>query len=59
MVWVVQPVAGLLGGLLATAIGLRGAIWVSAIAALTAPIPLLLSGLAKLHGVGSQVPEAA
>ncbi len=59
LVWVAQPAAGVLAGWLATAIGLRGAIWVSAIAALAAPLPLLLSGLTGLRAVGEKVPGAA
>lgn len=53
LVWVAQPIAGLLGGWLATVLGLRVALWAGAVAALTAPVPLLLSGLASYVVPGS------
>jgi predicted MFS family arabinose efflux permease len=59
LVWIAQPVAGLLGGWLGSRIGLHHALWVGAIGALTAPIPLLASGLLSERGRGSGLRDRA
>jgi MFS family permease len=47
LVWVAQPIAALLGGVLASRIGLHTTLWIGAIGALSAPVILLSSGLAS------------
>jgi len=44
LVWVAQPLAALLGGWLASRIGLHRALWVGAIGMLSMPVPLLIAG---------------
>jgi MFS family permease len=62
LVWIAQPVAGLAGGWLGSRIGLHHALWIGAVGALSAPTPLLASGLVSVrrvpdvpseHGAGS------
>lgn len=45
LIWVTQPVAGLVAGWLGTRIGLHAALWIGAVGALCAPIALLAAGL--------------
>jgi MFS family permease len=45
LVWIAQPIAGVLGGWLGSRVGLHQALWIGAIGALTSPLPLLFSGL--------------
>jgi MFS family permease len=47
LVWVAQPIAALLGGVLATRLGLHTTLWIAAIGALSAPLVLTTSGLAS------------
>jgi len=54
LVWVAQPVAGVLGGWLGTRIGLHGALWVGAIGASLGVVPLLTSGLVSLREAPAQ-----
>jgi MFS family permease len=49
LVWGTLPLGALLGGTLGTWAGLRPALWVAAIGALTACIPILLSPVPKLR----------
>lgn len=48
LVWVAQPIAALLGGVLGSRIGLHATLWVAAVGALSAPVVLFSSGLASL-----------
>jgi MFS family permease len=45
LAWIAQPIAGVLGGALAAELGLHRALWVGAVGALSAPIPLFRCGL--------------
>jgi len=47
LTWIAQPIAGVLAAWLGTRIGLHGALWVGAIGALLAPIPLLTGDLTR------------
>ena len=47
LTWIAQPAAGVLAAWLGTRIGLHGALWLGALGALSAPIPLLTSGLTR------------
>jgi MFS family permease len=47
LVWIAQPIAALLAGVLASRIGLHTTLWVGAVGALSAPAVLLSSGLAS------------
>jgi MFS family permease len=47
LVWVAQPVAALLAGVLASQLGLHATLWIGAIGALSAPIVLVAAGLAS------------
>ena len=53
MVWGTMPVGALLGGALGTWFGLRTALWVAALGALTTFLPILLSPVPRLR----EVPE--
>jgi MFS family permease len=59
VVWGVIPLGTLLGGALATAIGIHGAIWVGAIGATFASVPVLLSRVRSLRELppGEREPE--
>jgi MFS family permease len=59
LAWIAQPIAGILAGVLATALGLKGAMWVGAIGAAMAPLPLVASGLRSLRHVPQRVPSAS
>jgi MFS family permease len=54
LVWVAQPVAALLGGVLASQIGLHATLWIGAVGALSAPAVLLSSGLASANTLSPQ-----
>ena len=45
LVWIAQPIAGVTAGWLGHRVGIHTAIWIGAIGALTAPIPLLAAKL--------------
>jgi hypothetical protein len=45
LTWIAQPIAGVLAAWLGTRLGLHGALWLGAIGALLAPVPLLTGGL--------------
>ncbi len=45
LVWGTQPIGGLLGGWLATSVGLRDALWIAAGGALLAPLWVVFSPL--------------
>jgi MFS family permease len=45
LVWGTQPIGGLIGGWLATAVGLRDALWIAATGALLAPLWVVFSPL--------------
>jgi MFS family permease len=47
LTWIVQPIAGLLAAWLGNQLGLHTAIWIGALGALTAPLPLLTGELTK------------
>jgi hypothetical protein len=47
LVWVAQPVAALLAGVLGSQLGLHATLWIGAIGALSAPIVLIAAGLAS------------
>jgi MFS family permease len=49
VLWSMLPLGSLLGGALAVAVGLRGAIWITALAALLAPVWLVFSPLRILR----------
>jgi len=49
LVWVAQPLAALLAGVIAFRIGLRATLWIGAIGALSAPAVLLSAGLVTVH----------
>jgi MFS family permease len=57
MVWGTMPVGALLGGALGTWFGLRTALWVAALGALLAFLPILLSPVPKLRELPEQVDE--
>ncbi|PWW56975.1 MFS transporter [Actinokineospora spheciospongiae] len=59
LVWGVIPLAGLLGGALATATGLRAALWTTAVGGLPAPLWLFCSPLRSLRDFPAVEPEAA
>ena len=48
--WIAQPAAGVLAAWLGTRIGLHDALWLGALGALSAPIPLLTGGLPRAAG---------
>jgi len=48
--WIAQPAAGVLAAWLGTRIGLHHALWLGALGALSAPIPLLTGGLTRATG---------
>jgi MFS family permease len=48
LVWVAQPIAAVLAGVLASHLGLHATLWIGAIGALSAPAVLLSSGLASV-----------
>ena len=58
IVWGVIPLGTLLGGALASTIGIRGAIWVGAVGASLASLPVLLSQVPSLTSAELQ-PEAS
>lgn len=58
LVWGVIPLAGLLGGALATAAGLRAALWTTAVGGLLAPLWLFFSPLRSLRDFPAAEPEA-
>jgi MFS family permease len=58
LVWIAQPFAALLAGVLASRIGLHATLWVGALGALTAPIVLLGSGLASARGTIYELEQA-
>jgi MFS family permease len=45
LAWIAQPIAGLLAGVVAADLGLHTALWIGAIGALVAAVPLLLADL--------------
>jgi MFS family permease len=51
LVWGTQPIGGLLGGWLATAVGLRDALWIAAVGALLAPLWVLFSPLRGMRDI--------
>lgn len=55
LIWVAQPVAALLGGVVASRIGLHATFWVGAAGALSAPVVLMSAGLATAYR-GPQAP---
>lgn len=59
LVWGTMPLGGLLGGWLATAFGLRNALWICAGGAQFAPLWVLLSPLRKLRDVPLPEDEVA
>ena len=54
IVWGVIPVGTLLGGALATAIGVHEAIWVGAVGAACASLPILLSQVPRLRAIPAE-----
>ena len=56
--WGTMPLGGLAGGILGSQVGVRPALWLSAIGATLAPIWLLLSPLRRLRDVPDLSPEA-
>jgi MFS family permease len=57
LVWGTMPLGALLGGALGTWFGLRSALWVAAIGALFAFVPILLSPVPKLREIPEPVEE--
>ncbi len=55
LVWGTMPLGGLLGGWLATAFGLRNALWIAAVGVQLAPLWVLFSPLRKMRDV--RLPE--
>ncbi|MFF3665877.1 MFS transporter [Microtetraspora malaysiensis] len=53
ILWGTMPLASVLGGALATAAGLRGAVWITALAGLLGPLWLLFSPLRKMRDLPS------
>ncbi|HVM69896.1 MAG TPA: hypothetical protein VM204_08690, partial [Gaiellaceae bacterium] len=49
--WSTSPAGFLLGGAIATAAGLRTAIWIGTVGALVAFVPILFSSLLRLRGL--------
>jgi len=47
LTWTAQPIAGVLAAWLGTRVGLHGALWIGALGALLAPIPLVTGNLAR------------
>jgi MFS family permease len=47
LTWIAQPIAGLLAAWIGTRLGLHGALWIGAIGALLAPIPLVTGNLTR------------
>jgi MFS family permease len=47
LTWIAQPIAGVLAAWLGTRLGLHSALWIGAIGALLAPIPLLTGNLTR------------
>jgi MFS family permease len=56
LTWIAQPVAGVLAAWLGMRIGLHGALWLGALGALTALIPLLTGRLARASTEGQRLP---
>ncbi len=54
IVWGTIPIGAVLGGLLGTVVGLHAALWVSAIGALTAFLPVLFSPVRTLREIPAQ-----
>jgi MFS family permease len=59
LTWIAQPAAGLLAAWLGTRIGLHDALWVGALGALSAPIPLLTGSLTRAATGQSPPPNPA
>jgi MFS family permease len=57
LVWGTMPIGALLGGALGTWIGLRPALWVAAIGALSSFLPILLSPVPKLRETPEPIDE--
>ncbi len=57
LTWIAQPVAGVLAAWLGTRIGLHGALWLGALGALIAPVPLLTGSLTRAGGGQPPVPN--
>lgn len=57
IVWGTLPIGGIIGGIIATAVSLRGAIWVGAIGSFLAVIPLLISPVHTLRVMPEPVDE--
>jgi hypothetical protein len=57
--WGVIPLGGLAGGVLASQVGLRAAIWVGAIGASVAFVPLLFSPVRGLIRLPAEAPPLA
>ena len=57
LTWIAQPVAGVLAAWLGTGIGLHGALWLGALGALIAPVPLLNGSLTRASAGQPPVPN--
>jgi hypothetical protein len=52
LIWIAQPVAAVLAGWLGSRLGLHHALWLGALGALLAPVPLLTAGLGSALPAG-------
>ena len=59
VVWGVTPLGALLGGALASVVGLRATFWIAAVGGATAALPIVLSAARSLHGMPEPEPEPA
>jgi MFS family permease len=57
MVWGTMPLGALIGGVLGSVIGIHPTLWVGAIGAALAPLPLLVSPLRKLRDLPTTVED--
>jgi predicted MFS family arabinose efflux permease len=59
LVWGTMPVGGIIGGVLGTALGLRGTLWVAGIGGTVAFVWLLPSPGPRLQTIPDQLPDPA
>jgi MFS family permease len=59
VVWGVTPLGALLGGALASVVGLRATFWIAAVGSACAALPILLSSARMLRGMPEAEPEPA
>ena len=59
VVWGVTPLGALLGGALASVVGLRATFWIAAVGSAAAALPILLSSARELRGMPEAEPEPA